>query len=259
MEILHQGVEQKQFRNNIDLKLVREIIFGTLDAVAMSCVLTNEIEQSSENWEDIIAILFRMLEPPRNDKADLPKDLQIIQAAERVFGEYGFRKSKILAVANEAGVAEGSIYDRFKNKDYLLFSLIQLRLDELDSQIGQPFTIKKSVRKLARLFKLHFSLFTKNRNFLNIFILDTVLNRKFYESSAHETFRNYQNRFLDVLNEGIQNGDFRQDLNTRVFIKMFIGTSIHMALRWIVFPDKPFDKLYEIDAVTEMFIAATHP
>ncbi len=259
MEILVLGVEQKQFRGDVDLYLVREIINGTLDAEAVNCTLVNEVEQSSENWEDIVSILLRILEPFSGAGADLPKDLQIIRAAEKVFGESSFRKSKIATVAIEAGVAEGSIYDYFKNKDDLLFSLIKLRLGELDSQMEQSFTIKKSILKLRRLIKLHFSLFSKNRNFLNIFILDTVLNRKFYKSSAYDIFRNYLSQFSAVLKEGIENGDFRQDLNIRVFVNMFIGTSIHMALRWIVFPEKSFDKLYEIDAVTDMFIAAALP
>ena len=254
-QILKQGIEAGVFNPKLDLKLIRDIIYGTLDAEAMNCVLSKEITRSSDDWEDIISILFRILEPGTTDE-DLPKRMKIINSAEKVFGELGFEKAKISMVAKEAGVAEGSIYDYFKNKEDLLFSIVQLRIRELDAFMKGSFTIRESTRKLRRVLKLHFSLFAKNRNFLKIFFLDTVLNRKFYDSPAHDIYFRYQTRLVTVLKQGIEQGDFKENLNTRVYKNMFFGTSMHMALRWIIYPDKPFDKLYEIDAVTDMFIAA---
>lgn len=250
--ILKEGVEKGQFRDDINLHLIREVIYGTIDAQSMSCVLTQEIEKTTDDWEEIISLIFRMLEPAPSPRPK-SKQKKIIEAAEQMFAEFGFDKAKISRIANRAGVAEGSIYDYFKNKEDLLFSISKMRIDDLDKIMKDSFIIKEPAHKLRRFLKLHFSIFARNRNFLKIFVFDTLLNRNFYNSEAHVIYDNYQTRFLKILDEGIKKGAFRQDLNTRIFKNMFLGTYMHMALRWIIFPEKPFDKLHEIDTVTDMF------
>lgn len=250
--ILKEGVEKGHFRDDINLHLVREIIYGTIDAQSMSCVLTKEIEKATDDWEEIISLIFRMLEPVPSTHSK-SKQKKIIEAAEQVFAEFGFDKAKISKIANRAGVAEGSIYDYFKNKEGLLFSISKMRIDNLDKIMKDSFIIKEPAQKLRRFLKLHFSIFARNREFLKIFVFDTLLNRNFYNSEAHVIYKNYQTRFLKIIDEGIQKGDFRSDLNARLFKDMFLGTYMHMALRWIIFPNKPFDKLHEIDTITDMF------
>ena len=51
------------------------------------------------------------------------KKPQIIDAAIKVFAQKGFYNSKVADVAREAGIADGTIYLYFKNKDDLLISL----------------------------------------------------------------------------------------------------------------------------------------
>ena len=48
---------------------------------------------------------------------------QILDAATKVFAVKGFERATIADVARAAGVAEGSIYNYFKNKDDLLVSI----------------------------------------------------------------------------------------------------------------------------------------
>jgi TetR/AcrR family transcriptional regulator, fatty acid metabolism regulator protein len=49
---------------------------------------------------------------------------QILDAATRVFARTGFTRATIRAVAQEAGVADGTIYNYFANKTDLLFGLL---------------------------------------------------------------------------------------------------------------------------------------
>ncbi len=45
---------------------------------------------------------------------------QILDAAVKVFAEQGFFQSTVAQIAREAGVADGTIYLYFKNKDDIL-------------------------------------------------------------------------------------------------------------------------------------------
>ena len=50
---------------------------------------------------------------------------RIQQAAVRVFSRQGFDRASVKSIAEEAGVAVGSIYNHFKNKDELLISIFE--------------------------------------------------------------------------------------------------------------------------------------
>src|SRR5262247_4151427 len=53
----------------------------------------------------------------------------ILDAATRVFAARGFNVATVRDVAREAGVADGTIYNYFENKDALLFGIFD-RLNE---------------------------------------------------------------------------------------------------------------------------------
>src|SRR5262249_54577444 len=59
---------------------------------------------------------------------DPDKRLRILEAAVRIFARKGFFGTKVSEVASEAGVADGTIYLYFKNKDDLLISLFEERM-----------------------------------------------------------------------------------------------------------------------------------
>ncbi|HWJ03661.1 MAG TPA: helix-turn-helix domain-containing protein, partial [Verrucomicrobiae bacterium] len=51
------------------------------------------------------------------------KYLAIIDAAVKVFAQYGYHNCQVSKVAKEAKVADGTIYLYFENKDDILISL----------------------------------------------------------------------------------------------------------------------------------------
>jgi len=60
---------------------------------------------------------------------------QILEAAARVFAEKGFHRATIRDVAEAAGIADGTIYNYFENKDALLLRLLD-RLNESSEREG---------------------------------------------------------------------------------------------------------------------------
>ena len=58
---------------------------------------------------------------------------QILDAATQVFAEKGFHRSTIRDVARTAGIADGTIYNYFENKDALLMGILN-RLNETDER-----------------------------------------------------------------------------------------------------------------------------
>src|SRR4051794_23398113 len=75
--------------------------------------------------------------PDRGDRGDRSGDKRerILLAAERIFARHGFFAAKVSDVAKEAGVADGTIYLYFKNKDDLLISLFETRMQQVNDAL----------------------------------------------------------------------------------------------------------------------------
>ena len=61
-------------------------------------------------------------------KRDKPKYKQIVDAAVIVIAENGYHQAQVSKIAKEAGVADGTIYLYFKNKEDILISLFQEKM-----------------------------------------------------------------------------------------------------------------------------------
>jgi AcrR family transcriptional regulator len=69
---------------------------------------------------------FRGREVPVARKSDGAKRARLVEKALEVFGDRGFRGTTIKRIAGRAGIAAGSVYTYFKDKD----DLIRATLDE---------------------------------------------------------------------------------------------------------------------------------
>jgi len=76
----------------------------------------------------------------------------ILDGAEKVIAENGFHGSQVSKIAKEAGVADGTIYLYFKNKEDILISLFQDRLGKLvelfHQSIRETNTAEEALRKV---------------------------------------------------------------------------------------------------------------
>ena len=62
-------------------------------------------------------------------KKDKPKYKQIIDAAIIVIAENGYHQSQVSKIAKQAGVADGTIYLYFKNKEDILISVFEEKME----------------------------------------------------------------------------------------------------------------------------------
>ena len=253
--ILKQGVKDGVFRPDANMRLVRELIYGSYDMAAISSLAVGEIRAGVDEFEDLVSLIMDMIrqKPGRSEPG---REDRILRAAEVAFSRHGFSNTRVSDVADLAGVAEGSIYDLFKTKENLITAIAEKRFKKHLEKLPEIFSISDCARKLRRLMRYHFTLYMPNRDFLKVFLLDMQLNLKFYQSEAYGIFRRYITEFEAVLEEGLQKGDFKPRVRPRVFRNAFLGAFSHMALRWILFEDPATDKMMEIDQLIDMMTSA---
>ena len=256
--ILQDGVKEGLFREDLHVPVVRDAINGLLDIQCIQRLTSAAAPPLADDVEDIMSLVLPMISRSREDEAPCrDKSERLLLAAERIFAGQGFEHSRIQEIAQAAGVAEGTVYDYFKNKEDLLFSTIKKRLTDHLVRSEQLFEVRTPVRKLRRFIRFHFSTYLEQTDFVKNFILHGVFNRGFYESDLYPTFKKYLEKLADILDEGRGLGDFRPEINGRIFENLFVGAFVLMTLRWVFIRDYPgTDQLKEIDQVVDLLTRA---
>jgi len=71
------------------------------------------------------------------------KRAQIVNVAMRHFAEHGFQASRIGDIADELGIAKGSIFQHFKSKNGLFFEVYRNAVRSLPAYLDAPSEIQK--------------------------------------------------------------------------------------------------------------------
>ena len=254
-DILRQGIDEGAFDPDLDLSLVRDILLGLLGCETTTCLAVGEIDESVPDLEDIMSLTHAMIR--RRKETRLSKPDRILLAAEWVFAEKGITKAKISEIAKLARVAEGTVYEYFANKEDLLLSIPVKRFTQFLNEQPELFKIRSPLKKLRRFIGYFFSLFSREPNFLKVFLLQIQLHKRFYKSKSFESFWSYFKIIEQIINEGKADGSIREDVNPRVFRNMLIGTFNNLALRWFILDrDRNTDKMRKIDQVTDLLLSA---
>lgn len=102
------------------------------------------------------------------------KKKAIFQAAAAVFGQKGFDNASIDEIAKTAGVAKGTIFYYFENKEDLFSALIEEGINILSDEINRIIKLNTSIKeKLEEIIDFHFTFFKKH-NSLCLMILNQL-------------------------------------------------------------------------------------
>ena len=271
LAILKKGVNEKYFRDDFEIGIVRDMIFGFLDEESLSCLAYREIDETMSDFESIMALIMAMIgiesdeasnnmnpsAPGGAEVAKIDKASRVLDAAVSIFAQKGHRKTTMLEIAEKAGVAEGTIYEYFKNKQDLLYSIPKGKFLQYQARLKRVFDPKDPLEKLRCFIGEYFRIFSTDSEFLSIFLCDIKLNKQFYNTEAFIAFLNTNEMLYEILNEGKEMKVFRQDLNNRVFRNLFLGSFSHLAIRWFVLERvTPLKMMSELATITSLLCRA---
>lgn len=180
-------------------------------------------------------------------KRDKPKYMQIIDAAVIVIAENGYHQAQVSKIAKQAGVADGTIYLYFKNKEDILVSLFREKMGQFVEIIKTDIAGKKSTsEKLLAMIKMHFRQLAEDHHLAIVTQLELRQSNKELRLKINEVLKGYLNVMDDILKEGIESGAFHQDLNIRLARQMMFGTIDETVTNWVMNEQK-----YDLCALAE--------
>ncbi len=159
----------------------------------------------------------------------------ILNAAVKVFARQGFHHSRIADIAEEAGVASGTIYLYFRNKDDVLISVFEESLDHVIREIKAELDKLSSPEdKLSRVIDLHLKMLKEHRDIAEVLQVELRQSHKFMKEYEPVRWIEYLDIIGGVLQEGQKQGVFRKDLSLSVFKRAVFGAMDEIALYWVV-------------------------
>lgn len=183
-----------------------------------------------------------------------PKYKQILDAAVIVIAENGYHHAQVSKIAKQAGVADGTIYLYFKNKEDILISLFQEKMGQFVEKINKKIAGKSTAtEKLVTLVEMHFSQFQAEPYWAVVTQLELRQSNKDLRKKINGILKDYLNLIDHVISFGKQEGVFREDLDVRLARQMVFGTMDEIITSWIM-KDEKFDLTSNAAIVSEMLV-----
>jgi TetR/AcrR family fatty acid metabolism transcriptional regulator len=185
---------------------------------------------------------------------------QIIEAAIKVFAEKGFYNSKVADVAREAGIADGTIYNYFKNKDDLLISLFEMKVEELLQRFKSSLApVKSASEKLKKFIQLYFQLIEEDQNLAEVLQVELRQSSKFIKDYHPQKFFDFLNIIGDIIKEGQQSGEFDPSFHIHTIKLAIFGSLDELARQWILSSEHKYDLKETAIKVADMYIKGMSP
>lgn len=162
------------------------------------------------------------------------KERSIADAAVKVFARDGYHGAKITSIAREAGVATGSVYLYFRNKESILHHLFTMLWRGMNGSFaGLLLRVDLDAReKVEALIDSIFGLFSPNPSLALLFVNEQP---QLLRDGSGE-FMHYYIEFLrmgeQLIRDGIRRGEFNPDIDARNFVNFVFGGIRQMLHQW---------------------------
>lgn len=181
--------------------------------------------------------------------------MQIIDAAVEVIAENGYHQSQVSKIAKQAGVADGTIYLYFKNKEDILISLFKEKMGQFIERMEEDIKEKTTAKeKLALVISKHFSLLADDHNLAIVTQLELRQSNLELRQKINEILKGYLNILDSILMEGIQSGELKEGLDVRLARQMIFGTIDETVTTWVM-NDQKYDLAALSDSVLELLVS----
>ena len=179
---------------------------------------------------------------------------QILEAAVRVFARQGFYQSTISQIAKEAGVADGTIYLYFKNKDDILVQFFSYRTKQVfESFRKEVDRAQTSADKLRNLVRRHLAEFQRDRDGAVVYQVETHQSSRLAEDQIREMSQMYRDLISEIVEQGQQEGTIRKDLYVGLVKRFIIGAVDEVINTWL-HSNGEYDLVSMADPLVELFM-----
>lgn len=159
----------------------------------------------------------------------------ILEAAVKSFSRKGYHRTRIADIAREAGVADGTVYIYFENKEDVLISLFQKLMSRFVDDLRCELSLCSNAKdKLAALISYHLTVLSGRPEQARVTQIELRQIDKTINEGISRPLMSYFSLIEEVINEGKEQGHYRQDLDTRTARKAIFGAVDEVVTCWVM-------------------------
>lgn len=160
-----------------------------------------------------------------------PGRIKIARAMRSLLADKDFNAITTAEIARESGMNEALIYRYFNDKRGLLHQVLADDLEDFNRQILKDIEgITGALNKLRKLIWSQINYYDKNRIPAKILLLEVRSYKGYFESETYRMVRDYAHVVTDIINEGIESGEIRDDISPKHLRRIVIGSIEYMIL-----------------------------
>ncbi|WP_145395432.1 TetR/AcrR family transcriptional regulator [Staphylococcus cohnii] len=178
------------------------------------------------------------------------KQRLVIESALILFSEKGYKQTSTSDIAKRAGVAEGTVYKQFKNKEALLYAgLVPIIKDNIAPTVAEEFLSElnraSNLESFINIFVDNRSKFIyENRMLLKVFF-NEAMTSKMFQSVLLEVFNKcLVSHLKPIINKMIRCGEMR-DVEAEFFVRSLIAQTINLNISCLIGLNYQHDDVYE--------------
>ncbi|KUI06156.1 TetR family transcriptional regulator KstR2 [Mycobacterium sp. IS-3022] len=158
---------------------------------------------------------------------------ELLELAASMFAERGLRATTVRDIADSAGILSGSLYHHFASKEEMVDEVLRGFLDWLFARYQEIVdTEPNPLERLKGLFMTSFEAI-EHRHAQVVIYQDEAKRLAGQERFSYVEKRNQEQRkmWLDLLNQGVDEGYFRPDIDVDLVYR-FIRDTTWVSVRW---------------------------
>lgn len=181
---------------------------------------------------------------------------RIIEAAIQVFADKGYRSARISDIASGAGVADGTIYLYFRNKEDLLLTIFEEKMEMILSGLREALDGQEAPLDRMRAFaRFHFFQLRTYPALAQVLQVELRQSTRFLRDYRPEKLWEYLGIFEALVAEGQTAGDLRADLDPFLVKWAFFGALDELSIQWVLSRKRDrFNLDQAADQVVDIFL-----
>lgn len=201
----------------------------------------------------------------RSDAISYPKTRQsrvrkreggIISAARLVFISHGYAKATMAMIAREAGVADGTLYTYFENKEALARAVVADYYARLTETARKGVESRRTTRtRLEFLARHHITSILEERGIIALLPILSSSVTEYSQTELYALNRTYVAVFDELIREARARGDIPGDTDLAILRDIFFGSLDYGARTSLMRRSRKSSRKADITRLVEQLVA----
>jgi AcrR family transcriptional regulator len=168
----------------------------------------------------------------KSKKMSPSKEQEIISVAARLFKEKGYRATTLEDIAAAVGMLKGSLYYYIRSKEELLYLVVRDPIRQAYGKLEEIVTSETpATAKITQAILNHMTVFHEHYPHIAVYLHDYHHLMQKLQKNIIETPKHYQRLWATLLQQGVESGELRADLDIKVTAYAILGMC-NWVYRW---------------------------